>query len=108
MNLYLHTKNQAISSNCSRDIVDLKILQPDWPRAFWPVSQETNFFKIWALCSNKANKISLQTKFRKKLMNKFFNNSKKPTYGPFLGAFFPFSVHNILLKKSSSIMLNLK
>ena len=34
MNLYQHVKNQAISPFYSRDIVDLKTLQTDWPRAF--------------------------------------------------------------------------
>ena len=29
---------------CSRDIVDLKILQSDWLRAFWPHSSGTRFF----------------------------------------------------------------
>ena len=38
-------KNQAISSFGSRDMVDLKILQSDWPRAFWPISQEPDFPK---------------------------------------------------------------
>ena len=40
MDLYQHAKNEAISSICSAEIVDLKILQSDWLRAFWPVSQE--------------------------------------------------------------------
>ena len=43
MNLYQHAKNQAFSSSCSRDVVDLKILQSDWPRAFWPIAQEPDF-----------------------------------------------------------------
>ena len=43
MNLYQHEKNQAISSSGSRDMVDLKILQSDWPRAFWSISQEPDF-----------------------------------------------------------------
>ena len=37
MNIYQHAKKQAFSSFSSRDIVDLKILQSDWPRAFWPI-----------------------------------------------------------------------
>ena len=43
VNLYQHTKNEAISSICSGEIVDLKILQSDWLRAFWPISQEQDF-----------------------------------------------------------------
>ena len=60
-NLYWHAKkNQAFWSICSRDIVDLKILQFDWRRAFWPICQKTDFSEIWGLCSNTANnKLSL-------------------------------------------------
>ena len=47
MNLYQHAKNQFFSSFFSRDIVDLKILQSDWPRAFWLISQKPEFFQIW-------------------------------------------------------------
>ena len=37
-------KNQAISLICTGDIVDLKILQSDWLRAFWCISWARNFF----------------------------------------------------------------
>ena len=47
MNLYQHTKNQAFSSFFSGDIVNLKILQSDWPRAFWLKSQEPDFSQVW-------------------------------------------------------------
>ena len=40
-------KNQAISLICTGDIVDLKILQSHWLRAFWSVSQAQNFSQIW-------------------------------------------------------------
>ena len=34
-NLYQHAKGDIVLEiYCSRDIVDLKILQSDWPRAF--------------------------------------------------------------------------
>ena len=55
MNLYEHAKNQTFSLICSRDIVDLKILQSDWSRAFWPISQEQDFSQAWDLCKNTAN-----------------------------------------------------
>ena len=45
VNLYQQAKNEAVSSICSGEIVDLKILQSDWLRAFWPISQE-KFFPI--------------------------------------------------------------
>ena len=43
MNLYQHAKNEAVSSICSAEIVDLKILQSPWLRAFWPKSQKQDF-----------------------------------------------------------------
>ena len=43
MNLYQHAKNEAVSSICAGEmVVDLKILQSEWLRAFWPISQEDN------------------------------------------------------------------
>ena len=55
MNLHQYEKNQAFSSFCSRDIVNIKIMQSDWSRAFWPISHETDFFQVWDLCKNTAN-----------------------------------------------------
>ena len=31
VNLYHHEKNEAVSSICSEEVIDLKILQSDWP-----------------------------------------------------------------------------
>ena len=45
LNLHQYAKNQA-SSFCSRDIVNLKVLQSDWLRAFWPISQEPDTANI--------------------------------------------------------------
>ena len=59
MNLHQYAKNQAFSSFCSRDIVNLKVLQSDWLRAFWPISQEPDFSQVWDLCKNTANIIKL-------------------------------------------------
>ena len=42
-------KNQAFSSLSSRDKFDLKILQSDCPRAFWPISQSARI-----MCKNAA------------------------------------------------------
>ena len=33
---YQYAKKQAISSLCPKDIFDLKILQSDWQKLFWP------------------------------------------------------------------------
>ena len=46
---------QAISLICSGDIVDLKILQCNWLKTFWPISQEQEFSQIWDLCRNTTN-----------------------------------------------------
>ena len=46
VNLYQHAKNEAVSLICSGEIIDLKILQSDWLRAFRPKSQEQNFSRI--------------------------------------------------------------
>ena len=55
MNLHQYAKNQAFSLFCSRDTVNLKILQSDWSRAFWSVSQEPDFSQVWDLCKNTAD-----------------------------------------------------
>ena len=57
MNLYQHTKNQAFLLFCSRDVVNLKILESDWPTAFWPISQELDLSQIWDLCKDTVNNI---------------------------------------------------
>ena len=51
-------KNQAFSSFCSRDIIDLKILRSNWPRAFWPISKERKFSQIWDLSKHTAININ--------------------------------------------------
>ena len=49
--------NQAFSS-FFKDMVDLKIMQSDWPREFWPISQEPDFSQVWDLYKNTVNKIN--------------------------------------------------
>ena len=60
MNLYQHAKNEAISSICSGEMADLKMLQSDQLRAFWPISQKQDFPQIYDLCRNTANNINLE------------------------------------------------
>ena len=62
-------KNQAFSSLCSRDIVDLKILQSDWSRAFSPLSQEPDFSQVWDLCKNTSNTIKFLYKSNSEKIN---------------------------------------
>ena len=57
VNLYQHAKNADVSSICSGEIVDFKILQSDWLITFWQISQELKFSQIWNLCENTANNI---------------------------------------------------
>ena len=59
VNLYQHAKNQAISLICSGDMVDLKVLQSDWLRKFWPTSQKQKFSQRWDLRWKKANNLVL-------------------------------------------------
>ena len=48
-------RNEAVALNYSGGIDDLKILQSDWLRAFWPISQEKDFSQTLDLCRNIAN-----------------------------------------------------
>ena len=43
VNLYQHAKNEAVLTICSGEIVDLKIMQSDWLRAFWPLFKGQDF-----------------------------------------------------------------
>ena len=77
-------KNQAFSSFCFRDMVDLEILQSDWPRAFWPISQETDSSQVWNLCKNTVNNTNfLYIPTPEKKRQKFPIISKNPIFGPF-------------------------
>ena len=58
MNLYEHAQNEAIPSICPGKIIDLKIPQSEWLRAFWPISQEQYFSQIEDLYKNTANNIN--------------------------------------------------
>ena len=52
-------KNQSfLSLRSGVYIVNLKILQSDWPKAFWPISQEPDFFQVWDQSKNRANNMN--------------------------------------------------
>ena len=90
-NLYQNVKNQAFSSFCSTDTVDLNILQSDWPRTFWPISQEPNFSQVWDLGKNTAVNIHFLYWSISKKINEFPNKFKKPDFWlifPILGTNF--------------------
>ena len=52
-NLYQHARNHTFSSHCSTDIVDSKIIQSNWSRAFWPISQEPHFLPKMAFAQER-------------------------------------------------------
>ena len=57
-NLYKHAKNEAVSSFCSGEMVDSKILQSEWLRAFWSLSQKQDLSQREDLCKNTASNIN--------------------------------------------------
>ena len=90
MNLYQHAKNYNFSSFCFRDIIDLKIIQYDWPGEFWPISQEPDFSQIWNFCKNTENNINFCYRPNFKKWLNFPINSKKPIFWRIFGPFCPF------------------
>ena len=44
--MYQHAENVAVSSIASEKIVNLKILQSDWPKVFRPIFQTQDFSPI--------------------------------------------------------------
>ena len=89
MNLYQHGKNQTSVSICFRYVVDLsdEILQSDWPRAFWPISQEPDFCQIWDFCKNTANDINFHYRPKSETITKFSNKFKEPCVWSILAHF---------------------
>ena len=80
--MHQQAKIQAISSICSRDIVDLKILQSDWLRAFRPVTLEPDFSQIWDLHRN-TNTEEIIEEIQKKNYQTFQLIQKTLFFGPF-------------------------
>ena len=58
VNLYQYKKNEAVLSICSGEMVNLKFLQYDWLRAFWPIFQERYFLQRYDLYRNTANNVN--------------------------------------------------
>ena len=80
MNLYQCAKNQAFSSLCPRDLVNLKILKSDWPRAFWLiVISGIRLLQIWDLCKHTANNMNFhyRPKSEKIINDQFFQSIQK-------------------------------
>ena len=82
INFNQYAKNQALSSFCSRDLVDLKILQSDWPKAFWSISQQPDFSQIYDLREiQQIVSTLIIDQIQEKSMSRFFNKFKKPYSG---------------------------
>ena len=89
-NIFQSTFNCPESVSCKKmrlfhhfvpQSVDLRILQSDWLRAFWPVSQESDFSQVWDLCNNTANnKNFLYRTNSEKGVTKFSNKFKKTLF----------------------------
>ena len=97
-------KNEAVSSICSWEIVDLKIQQSVWLRPFWPVSQEKDFSQIYDLCRNTANNINFHYRTNQVKINDWiFFKFKKP----YFWSIFPtFGGKKVFFKKNLAIMNN--
>ena len=80
--------NQAISSFCSKDIFNLKILWSDWPRALYPISQQTDFSRLWNFRRNMVDNKNFHWR------PTFSINSENPIFGPFS----PFLGWNFFIK----------
>ena len=90
LNFYQLAKDEDVSSISSGEIIDLKILQSDWLRPFWSLSQKQDFLKIWDLCKNKPNNINFhyRTYYSPKIKDQIVK-FKKPCFWPISPIFGP-------------------
>ena len=58
MNLYQNAKNKVALLICYEEMLNLKILQSEWLRAFWPLFQERDFSQIEDFYRNTTNNIN--------------------------------------------------
>ena len=59
----------------------LKILQSDWLRTFWPISQQPVFSQTWDLCRNIANNILFHYRtYSVKINDKIFQYIQKALF----------------------------
>ena len=79
----MHEFVPACKKNCSGEIVDLKILQSDWLRSIWSISQEYDFSQIQDLRRNTANNIKFHNrKNAMKINDQFFLKIQKTLFLP--------------------------
>ena len=91
LDVYLNAKNKLRDSLLSWDITFQRILQFDWPTAFWVITWELEFCQIWGWWWNINNNISFHFRlFPGKTNDKVFPKKSKKTYfRAILGPFFP-------------------
>ena len=90
-------KNMTFSFFSSRDIVALKILQFDWSRAIWFISQKKHYPQMWDLCMNTSNDITDQILEKKLWQN--FQLIHKTLFLAHFWHFFPIFEAKILFSK---------
>ena len=74
--LYRHAKNETVLLICFGEMVDLKILQSEWLRAFWPTSQDVDHSQRICAGTQQIIKIFIKEPIQGKLIAKLSLNSK--------------------------------
>ena len=87
---------------------DLKILQSDWLRTFWLVSQEPEFSQIWDLCRNTASNRNFHYRTNiVKINGNIFQYTQKLLFLAHFCLIFPiFEAKKIFSEKSGSATHN--
>ena len=66
----------AVSLICSGEIVDLKIMQSDWLRALWSITQKQDLSEIWELCKTTTNSLAITREFMVNAVKRLWQISK--------------------------------
>ena len=81
LTICLQAKNQCDPVIPSGDIWDLRILQPNWLKAFPAKTQEQGFLQIWDLYSKMDSNINFHLNmFPAKINTNFFQNKGKTLF----------------------------
>ena len=85
------------------------MLQSDWLRKFWPISQEPEFSQIWDLCRNIANNINFHYRTNSvKINDKMFQYIQTTLFLAHFWSIFPifgtniFFLENLVLLRTTS------
>ena len=82
VNFYHHAKNKAVSLIFSGEMVDLKILQSEWLRAFWSIPHEKDLSQREYLGRNTANNINFHYRTKSGKINDQSSLKLKKTIWP--------------------------